>query len=415
MSNNTNDPIDDSAQAATPPARASGLDPGRRRFLRVVLAGGASLLLQACRRSAPTPTPTPTRTATPWPTSTPTGTPTVRPAATASPTASPPPTPTPTPAPTPFPPGQPSKLGVFIGYNHPQLFDLLSTGNVAVVKTLEYDPTFVTDIKRLSPATLVVARYDPLPLPDLDNWDPAAAARQFVDLLLPIAAEPRRQAAIDAWESFNEPTPVSLDQMARLAEFEAERTRLLAAAGIRSCVGNFSTGQPDLALWPAFYPALQAAQAHRGYLGLHEYSAPEMWFGAADHQNHPTGDEGDEGWLTLRYRKVYRNFLQPAGLAVPLIITETGVDGQVSGRPGPPGKGWQDFAAYWVAEGLATTTAAGFYVEQLAWYDAEIALDDYVLGAAIYTLAGPGGWASFEIHGQAAEILRQYLAVHPVR
>jgi hypothetical protein len=295
------------------------------------------------------------------------------------------------------------------------LFDLLRTGNVAVVKTLEYDPNFVTDIKRLSPSTLVVARYDPLPLPDLDNWNPSEAARQFVELLLPIATEPRRQAAIDAWESFNEPTPANTGQMARLAEFEAERTRLLAAAGIRSCVGNFSTGQPDLALWPAFYPALQAVQEHGGYLGLHEYSAPEMWFGSGPHQLQAGSSEGDEGWLTLRYRKVYRNLLQPAGLAVPLIITETGVDGQVGGRPGPHGKGWKDFAGYWVEQGLATTTAAGFYVEQLAWYDAEITKDDYVLGAAIYTLAGPSGWESFEIHGECADILRQYLSVHPQR
>ncbi len=421
MSIITNDSNGNASQASPEQAPASGADAGRRRFLLLALAGGASLLLEACNRGTASPTPTPTRTPTPLPTATSTGTPTARAPATATPTpeatptAPAQPTPTPTPAPTPFPPGQPSKLGVFIGYNHPQLFDLLSTGNVAVVKTLEYDPNFVTDIKRLSPNTLVVARYDPLPLPELDNWNPAEAARRFVDLLIPIATEPRRQVAIDAWESFNEPTPVNAGQMARLAEFEAERTRLLAAAGIRSCVGNFSTGQPELALWPAFYPALQAVQEHGGYLGLHEYSAPEMWFGAGDNQNHPTGDEGDEGWLTLRYRKVYRQYLQPAGLAVPLIITETGVDGQVGGRPGPSGKGWKDFADYWVAEGLATTTAAGFYIEQLAWYDGELARDDYVLGAAIYTLAGPSGWESFEIHGQAADILRQYLAVHPRR
>ena len=68
------------------------------------------------------------------------------------------PEPTPTPTATPFPPGPPSKLGVFIGYNHPQIFELLATGNVALVKTLEVDPNFVTEIKRLSPNTVLVAR-----------------------------------------------------------------------------------------------------------------------------------------------------------------------------------------------------------------------------------------------------------------
>ena len=326
-----------------------------------------------------------------------------------------PPTPTPTPSATPFPPGPASKLGVFVGYNYGgQLFDLLSTGNVAVVKTLEYDPNFVAEMKQISPDTLIVSRYTPLPLPDLDNWDPLAAARQFVDLLLPIATEPSRLANIDCWEAYNEPTVTTAEQMASLAVFEAERTRLLAEAGIRSCVGNFGTGQPPMELWPAFFPALQAVQQYGGYLGLHEYSAPEMWFGAGANQLETGSDEGDEGWLTLRYRKVYRDILEPAGLAVPLIITETGVDGLVAGRPGPAGKGWKDFTDYWRSQGLVSTLPEGFYVEQLAWYDSHLAQDDYVRGAAIYTLAGPIGWQSYEIHGLVADILRQYLSVHPI-
>jgi hypothetical protein len=203
--------------------------------------------------------------------------------------------------------------------------------------------------------------------------------------------------------------------MASLAIFEAERTRLLSAAGVRSCVGSFSTGQPALELWPAFYPALQAIREHGGFLGLHEYAAPYMWFASGPHQLQPGVDAGDEGWLTLRYRKVYRHYLQPAGLEVPLVITETGIDGQVRDRPGPDGRGWQDFGEFWHAEGAASTTAEGFYVEQLAWYDAELAKDDYVRGAAVYALAAPAGWETYEILGPAADILGQYLAVHPPR
>jgi hypothetical protein len=304
-------------------------------------------------------------------------------------------------------------LGIFVGYNHPQLFDLLATGNVAMVKTLEYDPNFVVEIKRVSPNTLIVARYSPLPQPDLANWDPLAAARQFADLVLPIATEPRRLASIDCWEAYNEPSPTTPEEMASLAAFEAERTRLMAAAGVRSCVGNFGTGQPPLELWPAFFPALEAVQQHNGFLGLHEYSAPEMWFGAGANQIEPGSDEGDAGWLTLRYRKVYRDILEPAGLAVPLVITETGIDGLVAGRPGPPGNGWQEFADYWRTQGLVSTLPEGFYVEQLAWYDSHLMQDDYVRGASIYTLAGPDGWQTYEIHGLAAEILKEYLSVHP--
>ena len=60
-----------------------------------------------------------------------------------------------------------------------------------------------------------------------------------------------------------------------------------------------------------------------------------------------------------------------------------------------------------------TTTPEGFYIEQLAWYDRHLVQDDYVKGAAIYALVAPVGWESYEIVGPAADILRQYLAVHP--
>ncbi len=383
----------------------------RRRFLQTLVGGAALLALEACRRPS-TVTPTATRTAVP--TSTPSPTPPVA-TATTAPLATPTvePTFTPTPPATPFPPGPPTKLGLFISRNDPALFELLRTGNVALVKTLEYDPNFVAEIKQSSPTTLVVARYTPLPNPDFATWDPIAAARQFAETLLPIAAEPRRLANIDAWESFNEPNPIDAGQMASLAAFEAERTRLLAANGVRSCVGNFSTGQPPLELWPAFFPALQAVQETNGYLGLHEYSAPYLWFGSGPHQNQPGVDEGDSGWLTLRYRKVYQQYLEPAGLAVPLLITELGVDGQVGNRPGPLGLGWRDFGGFWRGEGKISTTEEGFYIEQLAWYDAELAQDDYVKGAAIYALVAQEGWLSFEITGPASQILQQYLSVHP--
>ena len=173
-----------------------------RLIWRVLLAAAASAVILAvlagCPARTPPPTPTPTRT----PRSLgPTGTATPPPTATASSshprcrrlsraanqsrhrpapstaTASPEPTATPTPPPTPFPPGPPSKLGLFVTRNDPRIFDLLRTGNVAVVKTVEYDPNFVSEIKQVSPNTLVVARLD-LPQIDLSTLtDPEGAAR----------------------------------------------------------------------------------------------------------------------------------------------------------------------------------------------------------------------------------------------
>ncbi len=398
----------------------------RRLFLAALAAGGLASLLAACRRVTPMPTPTPTRTprpaaatvatpspiASPAPAATATASP-VAVTATATPGATRPPSPTPTPTATPFPPGPPSKLGLFIGRNDPRIFDLLSTGNVALIKTLEYDPNFVTDIKKLSPKTLLIARMD-LPQLDLAGLsDPLATARAFADKLLPIATEPRRRAAIDAWEAYNEPVAETPEHMARLAQFEAERTRLLAEQGIRSVIGNFSTGTPDLALWPHFRPALEAALRYGGYLGLHEYSAPTMQFGTPQDPLGWGTDPVQEGWLTLRYRKVYRGYLAPNGLVLPLAITEAGIDGAVANRPGPRAQGWMDFREYWDELGMGKD-AAGNYMEQLAWYDACLQQDDYVQGAAIFAAAASPGFETYEILDEVFPFLRQYLAVHPV-
>ncbi len=409
-----------------PSDEASGRKLSRRAFLSSLGSLGALALLAGCRSRTAAPTPTPTRTPRPAATSTatpsalPTNTATTAPSATlaapATPTASPVPTATPTPPPTPFPPGPPSKLGLFISRNDPRIFDLLRTGNVALVKTLEYDPNFATEIKQVAPKTLLVGRID-LPQLDLSTLtDPEGAAQAFADKLLPIAAEPRRLAAFDAWEAYNEPIATDADQMARLARFEVARTQLLAAAGVRSVIGNFGTGQPDLALWPSFRPAIEAAIAHKGYLGLHEYSAPTLQYGSPQDPLGWGTDPAQEGWLTLRYRKVYRQYLEPNNLVLPLLLTEIGLDGLVVNRPGPAGEGWQDFGAYWDSLGMGKD-APGNYMEQLAWYDACLQQDSYVLGGAIYVAAASQGWLSYEILGDnlVEPFLKQYLSVHPVR
>ena len=164
-----------------------------------------------------------------------------------------PPTPTPTPIATPFPPGPPSKLGLFVARNHPQIFEVLATQAVTVVKTLELDRNFVAQIKQTSPRTLIIGRID-LPQLMLSDIDPIATAQEFVNQLMPLADDPQRRQYIDGWESYNEPVASNADEMARLADFEAERTRLLAERGLRSVVGNFGTGQPPLELWEQFLP-----------------------------------------------------------------------------------------------------------------------------------------------------------------
>jgi hypothetical protein len=413
----------------------------RRQFLQGAGAAALAALLAGCGPAAdalpaspspgglarpalpsqtPTATPTATQSATPplpTPTSgalqSPLSSPLVPAGTEAPPSPTPPPTPTPTPPPTPFPAGPPTKLGLFVGWYEPQIMDLIATRNVTLLKTLELDPTFLADVKARSPQTLIVGRVT-LGQVDLNGPDMAAEARRAVDAVLPLALDERRAGLVDAWEGFNEPVAGDEDQMRKLAELEAERTRLLAENGLRAAVGNFGAGQPPLEWWPAFRPALEAAQAHGGYLALHEYSAPTIWFNTNREPLDFRANPADEGWLTLRYRQVYRQFLIPWGVRLPLLITECGVDGLIGDRPGPAGQGWKDFAGYWADLGMGWDTP-GNYVEQLAWYDSELQLDDYVLGAAVFAMTAFEQWRSYEIKGEAADILKQYLSVHPLR
>ncbi|HEX9921148.1 MAG TPA: hypothetical protein VGD99_00665 [Anaerolineae bacterium] len=417
----------------------------RRRFLKGAGLIGLLAFVQACRlarlldrpvarlsTSIPTETPTglptftPTYTATPLPvlaaeTPTATGTPTPEPL---PPTATPEvggsgdsPTSTPTPTPTPYPPGPPSKLGLFLTKFEPKVLEVIERGKPALIKTLEIDGGFARGIKELSPTTLVVGR---IILGQLNlDIDPIPLVHDYVNTLLPLGTEPTRMAYIDAWEAYNEPVADTPDKMKRLADFEAERTRLLGENGLRSVVGNFASGHPPLELWPLFEPALAAIRQYNGYLGLHEYSAPVMQYRSGALQ--PPGDphQGDEGWLTLRYRKAYRQHLIPMGYGdIPTLITECGVDGLIRPRPGPEdSEGWLDFVGTWLDNGLRDDPP-GVYMDQLIWYDENLQQDDYIKGAAIF-LAGTADprWNSYDILGPEAghlgDLLAQYLEVHP--
>jgi hypothetical protein len=423
----------------------------RRSFLIAAAGGVAALVAAACGRSRPTPVPSPLPSVTPTPTPTATqvaqssllpppqgsyqqhmpwvanqsqhGTGRLVPEPTMTPTPpkiTPTPTPippTPTPQATPFPPGPPSKLGIFVARNHPQIFELLDTKAITVVKTLELDANFVRQIKEHSPNTRIIGR-----LPDADlaqvqlaQLDPIAAAQAYVNRLLPYADDGSRRPYFDGWETYNEPVAGNADEMKKWADFEAERTRLLGARQIRSVIGNFGTGGPPLEMWEHFLPAVQAAQENDGWLGLHEYSAPTIYYlTTRDNMGrYPGISPQDSGWLTLRYRQVYNQILIPRGLAIPLVFTELGVDGLVQAdRPGPTdARGWHHFQQYWAENGYGLW-GPGAYIEQLVWFDEAMRQDSYVIGGCIYAMAGSADWESYDILGDAARVLRQYLEVH---
>jgi hypothetical protein len=261
-------------------------------------------------------------------------------------------------------------------------------------------------VKQLSPESIVIGRLFRGSVPDgvINNGSPVDRANDWWNT---VKATVLAHPAVDYWEGLNEPVVTSGSTMSWYAQFEIARVDLLAANGRKACIGNFATGNPDLALWPSFFPAIDHARARGGILGLHEYGTPMTQF-----WNEPQG----EGWLCGRYRKVYRQHLQ--GREIPLVITEAGLDeGTLAanglGLPKPRpidaqgNHGWQ--------QALGTPPVPGFpapgdlqsrkpwYLDQLKWYDAILKQDSYVLGATIYQLEIPG-WASFDLRPLIQEL-----------
>lgn len=105
----------------------------------------------------------------------------------------------------------------------------------------------------------------------------------------------------------------------------------------------------------------------------------------------------DRGSLTFRYRWFYREILEPADMVIPLVISEAGIDGIIGNRPGPAGLGWKDFQTYWEEQGLGTTGIEA-YINQLAWYDAGVRQDGYVIGFTIFTAGAISNWTSYDIN-----------------
>ncbi len=315
-------------------------------------------------------------------------------------------TPTPTPSATPtatatryvsklpdLPPTDelgPSKLGLHVVRNNdPDIMEFVRQAQPAVMKAVD-DLGFLQEVKEVSPRTITVGRHS------IDNQDysgdPAEAARRFVAKYLPIYES---NPAVDYWEGWNEPDPNN-DNMIWYSRFEQERVREMAKHGFRCAIGGFATGVPELDEFQLFLPAIDAAMQHGGVLSLHEYGAPDMTYLYGDPlPGYPAYP--DRGSLTFRYRWFYREFLEPAGMVIPLIITEAGIDGIIGNRPGPSGFGWSDFQSYWVKEGLGKTGVEAF-INQLAWYDAGVRQDGYVIGFTIFTAGGIAQWTKYNLN-----------------
>ena len=306
----------------------------------------------------------------------------------------------------------PTKLGPHVLRSAADLNEYVQAGPAVVKLVGEWGMA-----PQVPKGTLVIGRkfqgdYD-AQLQRATGKTPLQAAQQFLrDQLGTYQSNPQ----IIYWEGHNEPVWHAAEEVSWYAQFETERMRLMADLGLKCVIGNFATGTPDLALWPAFLPALRAARQYQAILGLHEYSCPWMWWMTGKHQIDPSSDQGDEGWTTLRYRKVYRQHLIPNGVGdVPLAITECGLDPLVGPQPpGTPGGTWSQLGRFW-AEHDNEPNEADYYFRQLVWYDEELQKDEFVVGATVFTWGSYGSvWDRFDVAGtEVAKKLTEYTRQNP--
>lgn len=287
----------------------------------------------------------------------------------------------------------PSKLGLHVIQNNdPRIMEFVRNAQPAVVKAVG-DLGFLSEVKEASPRTITIGRVDDIYIQNYIG-EPEEAAREYVEKHIDTyLANP----GVDYWEGWNEPDP-NVNNMRWYAAYEAERVRLMAQYGLKSAIGGFPTGVPEMYEFRLFLPAIQEAKAYDGILTLHEYGAPTInyLYGSG-----LPGYEGvaDRGALTFRYRWFYEEILIPMDLVIPLAITEAGIDGIIGNRPGPGGLGWRDFGTYWVEQGWGKD-GTDSYINQLAWYDAGVRQDGYVIGFAVFS-AGASGishWKTYDIN-----------------
>jgi len=296
----------------------------------------------------------------------------------------------------------PSKLGLHVVRNNDAyIMEYVRRVRPRVMKSVD-DLGWLSDVKLASPNTVTIGRISGQNENWLDELTPEAAAQQFISTNLD---KYHLNPGVDYWEGWNEFVPVTKDRWKWYGKFEAARACDMQALGLHAAVGGFAAGTPEYDQMPYFLPALEAAHRCGGIFTLHEGISPLPGCGVFINQPNiiPGAPEFPNvalGYLMLRYRFWYEGYLKPLGLGdLPLEISEVAVGGIVPNQPcnGPGGASWKDFAAFWVQNNVGIDGPHA-WTNLLAWYDAELWRDPYVLGTTIFTAGGIPGWDGSDMH-----------------
>ncbi len=251
-----------------------------------------------------------------------------------------------------------------------------------VVLVLDPNPDQVRELRAACPDTVIIGRVFAT---DQDTGNrirnnPREAAQWAHNLIMS-----RFAPEVDYWQSANEvmQTP---DAVPLLSQFEVERMALGAQHGYKCAILGFSVGNPDLpendrmAVWRTAYPAIEEAEKSGHIIALHQYGKPDLW-----------GPPGFTDWLI--YRLEHQVLRRLPYKKVQFAITEYGIDGSLMGASPA---GWSTFTG--AEEYVNQLLRSGRYVERFS---------GRVLGYAVFTLGHTAPWGSYDISGQAAQLLAE--------
>lgn len=250
---------------------------------------------------------------------------------------------------------------------------------------------WLKDVKDLDPNIITLGRLMQGVDPSVNVEGPELygnlreSARKVMDSLLP-AWETHRDY-VDYWEIVNEQDPSGPDGHRRLADLMAFCIDIAEREGYRLALFSYSMGVPE---WDEIQAVVETgvfgkAKAGGHALSLHEYAYPmDKWFGEPlpGRPTYPT-----RGPLACRYRWWYEDFLIPRNEVVPLFLTEVNV-----ARDLP----------------LLSEQEWG---RQMAWYDARLREDYYVVGAHLFTLGSAGSWDNYDFGHLLPELVRRMEAI----
>jgi hypothetical protein len=307
-----------------------------------------------------------------------------------------------------------------------------------VIKALDHDVGFWTEIRTLFPDTFLIGRVTvPQQVQMRFVDDPAGTGRSFAEAILRLEANQTTVAGrplFDAWESFNEVLPghAPADLKRAYDDFQVAFAEPIKRAGFEPVAMNFGTGNM---LGDDFLAYFAGTLGTHTYLGFHEYDWPDMW--RLHCQNIAEKDEGGM-WLTLRYRRTMAQVRALYGNRHRVIITECGMTqgvlggqdvgpwhpptlppdllDQLNSKPRfyvgcPEGIPHEGDGQLHPNQGLSEDR----YWQSLMWYNHEIMKDPYVTAALLFVVGAVHPWESFEHLGGIIDRLETFQQTEPER